>query len=170
MRNLTNLVLILFYLILELSCAQKIIAEGKGYGTMYYDVVSPKVQHYDWSVANSGALQCSFSTKISLDDVHSNYIIAINATELRQNRNKYCGKRVIVDVGGVTSDKQFFIGDGCKHCALDTKSGKYNPHGAPGLNFSYLALMELSCDAYAKGNIEIGWKIVDEEVHSFPVN
>jgi len=107
-------------------------------------------------------------TALSLDQVNSNYVVAMNHTQLVGDMAKYCGKRVIVSVNGVPSSLPLFIGDGCARCAGGSySSDSWNPVGAPGLDFSYTVLNELSSNACNDGHIDITWEIVDETLFTF---
>jgi hypothetical protein len=79
---------------------------------------------------------------------------------------KYCRKRVIVSVNRVPSSLLFFIGDGCKHCSTGSSS-KWDLNGAPGLDFSYSALSDLSLNVCTDSHISISWKIINETLYDF---
>ncbi|EED11594.1 hypothetical protein TSTA_107850 [Talaromyces stipitatus ATCC 10500] len=128
------------------ALAQNEIYSGSGFGTYYYDIVNV------WT----------------LEDVNSDYLVAMNYTQLVVDMGKYCGKRVIVSVNGVPSDMPLFIGDGCERCATGSStSTTWQPDGAPGLDFSYSVAEKLSSQACDTGHIEISWEIVDELVYQF---
>jgi hypothetical protein len=148
--------------------AQNTIYSGAGFGTYYYDVEQVQACGTDFSNQNLGAVECSLSTAVSLDDLNSNYVVAMNHSQLVTDMALYCGKRVIVSVNGVPSDLPLFIGDGCERCGTGSSSSTtWNANGAPGLDFSYSVLSELSSEACDAGHIDISWEIVDETLHTF---
>lgn len=148
--------------------AQNIIYSGTGFGTYYYDIQQPYLlDGTDFTSQNKGNVTCSGSP-LSLDQIQSNYLVAMNNTQLAEDRNLYCGKQVIVEVNGVAHDLPLFIGDGCLRCAEGPASSTvWNPQAAPGLDFSYSVLSELSSDAYNAGHVEISWQILDQAVYDF---
>jgi hypothetical protein len=90
----------------------------------------------------------------------------MNYSQLVGNMAKYCGKRVIVSVNGVSSSLPLFIGDGCKRCSTSSSS-IWDPNGALGLDFSYSALSDLSANACTDSHISISWNIIDETLYDF---
>jgi hypothetical protein len=95
----------------------------------------------------------------------------MNHTQLIGDMALYCGKKVIVSVNGVPSSLPLFIGDGCARCGTgSSSSGVWEPNGAPGLDFSYSVLSELSASACAAGHVSITWEIVDETLYDFDTN
>jgi hypothetical protein len=106
-----------------------------------------------------------------LDQMDTNYVVAMNHTQLIGDIALYCGKRVIVSVNGVASDLPLFIGDGCERCGTGSaNSDSWDPTAAPGLDFSYSVLSELSSNACSDGHIDITWEIVDETLYDFDTN
>lgn len=101
---------------------------------------------------------------------HSNNVVAMSNLPLktRAGRARYCGKRVIVTVNGVSSDTPFFIGDGCERCA-DGSESAWDPNAAAGLDFSYTALNALSPSACQNGHVDISFDIVNETLYHFEV-
>ena len=151
--------------------AQSTIYSGTGFGTYYYDVVEVEACGTDFSAQNQGPVECSFSTALSLDQINSNYIVAMNHSQLVGDMALYCGKKVVVSVNGVASDLPLFIGDGCARCGTGSSSSDvWNADGAPGLDFSYSVLSELSSSACTDGHISITWEIVDETLYNFDTN
>ncbi|EED21235.1 hypothetical protein TSTA_084660 [Talaromyces stipitatus ATCC 10500] len=150
------------------ALAQNEIYSGSGFGTYYYDIVNANQCYTDFSNANLGQVECSLTQVWTLEDVNSDYLVAMNHTQLVEDMGKYCGKRVIVSVNGVPSDMPLFIGDGCERCATGSStSTTWQPDGAPGLDFSYSVAEKLSSQACNAGHIEISWEIVDELVYQF---
>lgn len=150
--------------------AQRTIYNGTGFGTYYYDVERVSACDSDFSLQNEGPVECSLST-LSLSQVNSEYLVAINHSQLIGDMSTYCGKRVVVSVGGVPSSLPLFIGDGCRRCGIGPASSDiWDPNGAPGLDFSYSVLSQLSANACTDGHIPIGWKIVDETLYDFDTN
>lgn len=151
---------ILFHI--GLVTAQTVLAEGNGNGTFYYDVTQDRINTWDLTSMNhNGVLRCGDRVAITPVQLHSNYLVAMNETELNGNLKKYCGKRVIVTYNGKKSNIPFFIGDGCAACARE-----------PLLDFSFSGLAELSTrsEVWEKGRINIGWQIVNEDIYQFPIN
>ena len=125
----------------------------------------------DFSNQNLGAVECSNLAAVSLDDIDSNYVVAMNHTQLIGDMSLYCGKKVLVTVNGVQSNLPLFIGDGCERCGTGSSSDTtWNANGAPGLDFSYSVLSQLSSDACNDGHIDISWEIVDETLYNFDTN
>ena len=151
--------------------AQKTIYSGTGFGTYYYDVEQLNACGTDFSAQNEGPVECSFSTTLSLDQINLDYVVAMNHSQLVGDMALYCGKKVIVSVNGVPSSLPLFIGDGCQRCGTGSVSSNvWNPNGAPGLDFSYSVLSELSASACNDGHISISWEIVDETLYDFDTN
>lgn len=151
--------------------AKSTIYSGAGFGTYYYDIEQIQACGANFEYQNLGYVGCSNYLPLSLNAVNSNYIVAMNNTQLRGNLALYCGKRVIVSVNGVPSSLPLFIGDGCERCGTGSSSNTvWNPTGAPGLDFSYSVLSELSSTACAAGHNSITWEIVDETLYNFDTN
>ncbi|KAH8698914.1 hypothetical protein BGW36DRAFT_318579, partial [Talaromyces proteolyticus] len=150
--------------------AQSSIYSGTGFGTYYYDLEQTDACSTDFSVANTGQVECSLTQVYTLENVNSEYLVAMNHTELISDMGKYCGKKVIVSVNGVASDLPLFIGDGCERCATGPSDGTWNPTGAPGLDFSYTVADKLSNLACNDGHIDITWEVVDETLYTFDYN
>jgi hypothetical protein len=151
--------------------AQATLASGTGFGTYYYDTNQVQACGTDFSAQNQGGVECSFSTLMSLDQIDSNYLVAMNHSQLVGDMASYCGKKVIVSVNGVPSSLPLFIGDGCQRCGTGSSSSDvWNVDGAPGLDFSYSVLSELSASACTDGHISISWEIVDETLFNFDTN
>ncbi|EEA25379.1 hypothetical protein TMatcc_006396 [Talaromyces marneffei ATCC 18224] len=158
-------------LLFTTALAQNEISSGSGFGTYYYDVANANQCYTDLSSANKGQVECSLTQVWTLENVNSDYLVAMNHTQLVGDMGKYCGKRVIVSVNGVPSEMPLFIGDGCERCALGSPSSNvWSPGGAPGLDFSYSVAEKLSSQACDAGHIEITWEIVDELVYQFDYN
>lgn len=151
--------------------AQDTIYSGTGFGTYYYDIEQVEACGADFEFQNEGYVECSQMTALSLDAIDSNYVVAMNQTQLVGDMALYCGKQVIVSVNGVPSTLPLFIGDGCERCGTgSSSSGIWDPTGAPGLDFSYSVLSELSADACNAGHISITWEIVDVTLYDFDTN
>jgi hypothetical protein len=151
------------------ASSQQTISKGSGFGTYYYDMKDIKACGTDFEYQNMGVVRCSPQAGKTLDDINSNYIVAMNNTQLGADMDKYCGKKVVVSVNGKESDLPLFIGDGCERCATGPSDAKtWDSTGAPGLDFSYSVLNELTggkaCD---DGHAAITWEIVDETLHKF---
>ncbi|GMG10247.1 hypothetical protein BDV35DRAFT_398725 [Aspergillus flavus] len=150
--------------------AQNVIFSGAGFGTYYYDIKQVNVCGTSFTFQNAGPIQCSWAKALSLTDLNSNYVVAMNRTQLAEDLTAFCGKRVIVSVNGEPSDLPLFIGDGCERCSYGSGSNAvWDPHGAPGLDFSLSALSELSASAWDKGHVPITWEIVDEVIHPIDI-
>lgn len=145
------------------------IFRGTGFGTYYYDVEQVDACGTSFVAQNSGSLECSPQTALSLDQVNSNYVVAMNHSQLVSDMVKFCGKKVVVTVNGRQSDLPLFIGDGCQRCGDGSPSSNvWDPVGAPGLDFSYSTLKELYGEAAcADGHVPISWEIVDDTIYDF---
>jgi hypothetical protein len=151
--------------------AQDVIYSNNGFGTYYYDIEQIDACGADFEFQNLGDVECNQWTALTLDEIDSNYVVAMNNTQLASDFALYCGKRVVVTVNGVQSDLPLFIGDGCQRCATGSASNNvWNANGAPGLDFSYSVLSELSSLACDAGHISISWSIVDETLYNFDTN
>jgi hypothetical protein len=146
--------------------SQTAIYSGTGFGTYYYDIGQNNVCGTEFASQNEGFVECSPLAALSLNQINSEYLVAMNHSQLIGSMTKYCGKRVIVSVNGVSSSLPFFIGDGCQRCSTGS-STIWDPNGAPGLDFSYSALGNLSSNACIDGHISISWKIMDETLYDF---
>ncbi|KIM93153.1 hypothetical protein OIDMADRAFT_138377 [Oidiodendron maius Zn] len=155
-----------------LNCfTQAAIYSRTGFGTYYYNVGEVDACGNDFTFQNKGLVECSLSTALSLDQVNSEYLVAMNHSQLIGDMAMYCGKKVIVSVNGVPSSLPLFIGDGCQRCGTGSPSSTvWDPNGAPGLDFSYSVLSELSANACIDGHIPISWEIVDETLYTFDTN
>ncbi|OJJ50143.1 hypothetical protein ASPZODRAFT_128763 [Penicilliopsis zonata CBS 506.65] len=151
------------------ASASSSIYSGSGFGTYYYDISDVDACGTSFSSQNLGDVECSQVTALSLDTINSNYLVAMNHTQLVDNMETYCGKRVVVTINGVKSDLPLFIGDGCERCAEGSAdSDTWNAEGAPGLDFSYTVLNELSGgEACDDGHVSIEWEILDETLYEF---
>lgn len=148
--------------------AQQTLYAGAGFGTYYYDVEEVQACGTDFSNQNLGNVECNYLTGLSLDQINSNYVVAMNHSQLIQDMETYCGKQVIVSVNGVASSLPLFIGDGCARCGTGSDSSTvWNADGAPGLDFSYSVLNELSSSACDAGHIDITWEIIDTMLYNF---
>ncbi|KAI7975650.1 hypothetical protein EIK77_004005 [Talaromyces pinophilus] len=149
--------------------SHSVIYEGSGWGTYYYDVEDTDVCGSNFADINGGDVTCGWFTAATLNQVNSDYLVAMNVTQLEDDLTQYCGMQVIVYVNGVESNLPFFIGDGCKRCSEGSPTQTtWNQYGAPGLDFSYTALKELaSGHACNDGYMEISWEIVDNKLYSF---
>lgn len=148
---------------------QNTIYTGSGFGTYYYDVQQIDACGTSFEYQNMGGVHCSLETTLSLTQINSNYLVAMNNTQLSSDMPLYCGKKVIVSINGQPSDLPLFIGDGCERCGTGSATAtSWDSLGAPGLDFSYEVLNELSRGAAcADGHINISWEIVDETLYDF---
>lgn len=147
--------------------AQAIIASGRGFGTYYYDIEHTDSCDTSFADQNAGYVNCSMAP-LTLEQINSNYLVAMNYTQLVQDPAKYCGKRVVVSVNGRQSNLPLFIGDSCKRCSSGSASNVvWDPNGAPGLDFSFTVLNELSKNACKDGHVLLSWKIVNKTVYNF---
>lgn len=148
------------------------IFSGSGFGTYYYDVEDVDACGTSFEYQNMGDVMCNQQTGLTLDDINSNYVVAMNNSQLASDPSLYCGKKVVVTVNGQQSDLPIFIGDGCQRCADGSAdSTTWNSQGSPGLDFSLSVLNELSDNAACDdGHIEISWEIVDETLYNFDTN
>lgn len=113
------------------------IFSGTGFGAYYYDVKHVDACGTSFAAQSRGPLECESETALSLDQVNSNYVVAMNHSQLILDMAKYCGKRVVVTVNGKRSDLPLFIGDGCQRCAGGSPSSDiWNSVGAPGVQSS----------------------------------
>lgn len=151
------------------ASAQSVISSGQGFGTYYYDIDQVDACGTTFEYQNQGGVMCSSETLLSLNQMDTNYIVAMNNTQLGADPSLYCGKRVVVSVNGQPSDLQLFIGDGCQRCGTGSSSSDtWNAQGAPGLDFSYTVLDQLSGgSACNDGHMSISWEILDETIYNF---
>ncbi|KAJ5380206.1 uncharacterized protein N7496_002634 [Penicillium cataractarum] len=151
------------------ASAQSVISSGQGFGTYYYDIDQVDACGTTFEYQNQGGVMCSSETLLSLNEMDTNYVVAMNNTQLRADPSQYCGKKVVVTVNGQKSDLQLFIGDGCQRCGTGSStSDTWNSEGAPGLDFSYSVLDQLSGgSACNDGHVSISWEILDETIYNF---
>lgn len=91
---------------------------GSGFGTLYYDVKNVSSCSGDnFTEQNTGLVSCSPVIGQSLNALNTNYLVAMNNTELEANLHLYCGKQVIVYINGQPSSLPLFVGDGCGRCS-----------------------------------------------------
>jgi hypothetical protein len=129
---------------------QNVIFSGTGFGTYYYDLQQVDACGTSFAAQNTGQLECSLETVLTLDQVNSDYVVAMNRTQLIGDMANYCGKKVIVSINGQPSSLPLFIGDGCERCASGSASSDtWDPNSAPGLDLSYncpqRAVVECMC-------------------------
>ncbi|KAJ5318602.1 hypothetical protein N7476_005022 [Penicillium atrosanguineum] len=157
------------FLVIPSASAQSVIHSGKGFGTYYYDIEQVDACGTNFEDPNSGGVMCSSATLLSLDQMNTNYVVAMNNTQLGENPSLYCGKKVIVSINGQRSDMALFIGDGCQRCGVGSSlSTIWNAEGAPGLDFSYTVLSKLSeGSACSDGHVAVSWEILDESIYDF---
>ncbi|CEO60119.1 hypothetical protein PMG11_04759 [Penicillium brasilianum] len=150
------------------ASAQSVVSSGQGFGTYYYDIDQVDACGTTFEYQNQGGIMCSSETLLSLDAMDTNYVVAMNNTQLGADPSKYCGKKVVVTVNGQKSDLPLFIGDGCQRCGTGSStSDTWNAQGAPGLDFSYSVLDQLSGgSACNDGHVEISWEILDETIYN----
>lgn len=151
------------------ASAQSIISSGDGFGTYYYDIGQVDACGTTFANQNQGGVMCSSATLLSLDQINSDYVVAMNSTQLGEDLTLYCGKKVIISVNGQRSDMQLFIGDGCQRCGIGSSSSNtWNAEGSPGLDFSYTVLNKLSGgNACSEGHVAISWEILDDSIFTF---
>lgn len=150
------------------ALAQDVLFSGNGFGTYYYDVFDMDGCATGYQGMEKQPVECSLEEFLALETINSDYLVAMNHTQLAADMGKWCGKRVIVSVNGVPSSMPFFIGDGCGRCSEGSADqATWDPAGAPGLDFSFAALNQLNSEACAKGHIDISWEIVDEQIYNF---
>jgi hypothetical protein len=154
------------------ALSQSTIYSGTGFGTYYYDVEDVEACGTTFEYQNLGDVECNQETGLTLDQIDSNYLVAMNNTQLISDPSLYCGKKVVVSVNGQASDLELFIGDGCQRCGTGSADADtWNSEGAPGLDFSLTVLNELSSgSACDDGHIDITWEIVDETLYNFDTN
>lgn len=147
--------MIVLCLILRVNAHNTLFA-GAGKGTYYYDISEVQVCGTTFVDQNKGNVGCSVSA-LSLDQISSNYIVAINNTQLHENLSTFCGKRIVLYVNGHRSDLPLFVGDGCARCADDS-----------GVDLSYSVLNDMmKGTACENGHTPISWEIVDEDIYAF---
>lgn len=154
------------------ALGQQSIFSGAGFGTYYYDVETVSACGTSFEYQNMGPVMCNQQTALTLNDINSNYIVAMNNTQLGSDPSLYCGKKVVVSVNGQASDLPLFIGDGCQRCGEGSPDAStWNAQGAPGLDFSLSVLNKISDGAgCTDGHVDITWEIVDETLYNFDTN
>jgi hypothetical protein len=174
LSSASNIVMLLLFaiagfLVTSSASAQSVIDNGEGFGTYYYDIEQVNACGTTFEDQNKGGVMCSSATLLSLDQMDTNYVVAMNNTQLREDPSLYCGKKVAVSINGQPSDMALFIGDGCYRCGLGSSSNnEWNAEGAPGLDFSYTVLSRLSEGSACKdGHIALSWEILDELIYNF---
>ncbi|EED22718.1 hypothetical protein TSTA_062060 [Talaromyces stipitatus ATCC 10500] len=159
---------IFILLAINLCQSHQLISSGEGFATYYYDIKQPDACHISLSNMNSIPMQCGPSA----DDVNSNYIVAINLTQLNLDMTFYCGKQVIIPINDKISTLLLFVGDGCKRSGGGSPSSDtWNSEAASRLDLSYSVLDELADGAACgKGYIRITWEIRDVLLYDFNSN
>lgn len=135
------------------------------YGTFYYDIrgaVCPGIITFP---ENDGYPSCaSFApgpNQLTLRQLNSNNVIAIDNNLLGSNRAKYCGKKVIVTYNGqqITAPDggDFFVWDGCAACI-----------GGTIIDFSLSGLQRVTANACTVGKVPgVSFRVVDVVVRQF---
>ena len=152
------------------AVAQSVIYNGQGFATEYYNLDNPHVCNYSYDSMNEGYVSCSPMKALSLNEINSSYVVAMNNTLLHTDLSLYCGKKVVVSVNGKPSSLPFFVGDGCGRCSLGPSTSQtWDPQAAPGIDLSHDALQALSGNACQAGHVEISWEVLDEQVYQFNI-
>lgn len=154
---------------MEASARFDIVQEKlSGFATYYYDVENVRACNTSFENQNKGGVTCS-TPLLTLNDLATNHVVAMNVTQLRANPSRYCGKKVIVYKNGRRFDFNLFIADGCERCSIGSASvDTWNPNGAPGLDFSLRILDQITGgEACHDGYAHIEFEILDETLHSF---
>jgi hypothetical protein len=138
-----------------------VLYSGTGLGTYYYDYIGKTCNGDAFYQENNGYTQCESFTpgpfQKQLKDRQNNNIVAIDNLLLSTDRQKYCGKRVIVSHNGIPINNTFVVWDGCVAC-----------QGGKRLDFSVSELLNIEPDACRIGIVpNISWKVVDEVVIPF---
>jgi hypothetical protein len=150
---------------------QNIFFSGTGFRTYYYDLQQVDACSTLFTAQNTGQLECSLETALTLDQVNSDYVVVMNRTQLIGDMANYYEKKVIVSINGQPSSLPLFIGDGCERCAGGSAlSNTWDPNNALNLDLSYTVLSELSSSACVNSHIDITWEIVDETLYNFDTN
>jgi hypothetical protein len=150
---------------------QNTIYSGTGFGTYYYDMQQVDVCGQSLAGVNAGPVKCQ-NSNLALNDINSNYLVAMNITQLGGNMALYCGKKVVVtSLNGqpVSTDLPLYIGDGCERCSEGSaaEDQTWNSNGSPGLDFSYSVLNQLSGGSGCDGHFAVTWEILDEQLYEF---
>jgi hypothetical protein len=62
--------------------AQGVLSSGSGFGTYYHDINRINACGTSFVSQNKGPVECSLTTALTLNDVNSNYLVAVNHTLL----------------------------------------------------------------------------------------
>lgn len=145
-----------------------ILAKRPGFATYYYDVENVRACDTSFENQNKGGVTCS-NPLLTLNDLATNHVVAMNVTELRANPSRYCGKKVIIYKNGRRFDLDLFIADGCERCSIGSASGDtWNPNGASGIDLSKEVLDQITGNkACHDGYTHIEFEIVDQTLFSF---
>jgi hypothetical protein len=125
-----------------------------------------------FAAQNTGQLECSLETVLTLDQVNSDYVVAMNRTQLIGDMANYCGKKVIVSINGQPSSLPLFIGDRGprSHLVRSIRSGNLDASVSeitdlsrftPTLPVNFISLSELS-PAKASNSMVMGHDLMAE--------
>lgn len=138
---------------------------GSGSATYYYDVKTSCPQDPNGYPENDGYPTCASFTKgpdqLTLRQLGSNNVVAIDRDFLKTRRDSLCGKAITVMVNGqkvTPPDKgEFFVWDGCEACV-----------GGVRADFSVSGARNVNPDACGRGVVPgISWKVSDTQVRKF---
>lgn len=145
-----------FFCLVSSKCvANNVLYKGSGLGSYYYDAIGKTCNNEAPYAENNGYTLCeTFLGKPNvLSSYNNNYLVAIDANIIK-DREKYCGKKVVVKYNGVLVDKPFVAWDGCAACANGTR-----------LDFSMSALLAIEPNACQLGIVPgISWEVIDSQV------
>ena len=138
---------------------------GTAGGTYYYDVRTSCPQDTSGYPENNGYPSCTSWTpganQLTIAQVNSNNIIAIDNSVLSSNRAKYCGKKVVVTYNGrqiaAPDGGDFFVWDGCAACV-----------GGGRIDFSVSGLRNVNSNGCTLGVVPgVSFSVVDQVVKTF---
>ncbi|KAJ3139378.1 hypothetical protein HK100_011715 [Physocladia obscura] len=138
------------------TSSSNILISGSGDGTYYYDVTGLTCDGQAEYPENNGYTSCEpsappYETLLERDN---NYIVALAVDQMNGNKEKLCGKRVIISYNGQVVEGNFVVWDSCVACA-----------GGVRLDFSLSALETIDSQACTLGVVPgINWEVTDEQV------
>lgn len=85
------------------TATQEELSNGASFGTYYSDIRHMDACGASFAAQNVSPLECESQVSLSLVQVNSKYVVAMDHNQLISYKPKYCGKRVVLIVNGKQS-------------------------------------------------------------------
>lgn len=139
-----------------LNYESNVLFRGEGFATWYYDLSNGGLGPCGIQAPeNLGVPNCS-SAGLTLSEIGSSNIVAMNRTLLQSDLSHWCGKEVSIFVNGQkVPNMNLFIGDSCFRCASES-----------AIDLSATALTKISPDGCQDGKLNVTWEIYNKTINT----